>query len=327
MFQNTSFLQKKDNTFSLKERSVAFTLIELLIVIAIIAILAAAVIIAINPGEQLAKARDATRERHVKALESALYVYYYDHLHFPSIPEGFTEICDTQKENYNCEGLVDLSSLTPTYMASIPKDPRGGVNENGTGYKVATKENERVVLFALNAEETEVITGEVVNYINHPIITEEPGVGVIPTGWIIRDSNYEYGTVEYGISNKGKFDAKSVYSIVESSNWQNRWDIYWTIEDFDPNKEYIFGVWAKVDTLVGNPYLRLNYQGSDSEGNRVDHHENVYFTKENEWEFMSTSRKPIDFGAETLATFMKIYPYASDYGGGLTYHLSYPRME
>jgi len=131
----------------LKEK--AFTLIELLIVIAIIAILAAAVIIAINPGEQLAKTRDATRERHVKALESALYVYQYDNAVFPTgITSTLTEICNTNIEGVVCGGLVNLSSLE---LASIPVDPQGGVDENGTGYTIATV-NDRLLIDAQKAE-------------------------------------------------------------------------------------------------------------------------------------------------------------------------------
>jgi len=129
-------------------RNKAFTLIELLIVIAIIAILAAAVIIAINPGEQLAKARDATRERHVKALESAVYIYHIDNLEFPTgITSTLTEICNTNIVE-DCTGLVDLSNLE---MGSIPVDPRGGVDNSGTGYKVAMIDN-RLLIDAQKAE-------------------------------------------------------------------------------------------------------------------------------------------------------------------------------
>jgi prepilin-type N-terminal cleavage/methylation domain-containing protein len=103
-----------------------FTLIELLIVIAVIAILAAAVIITISPGEQLAKARDATRERHVKALESALYVYQYDNGVFPTgITSTLTEICNTnQIDPTECDELTDISSLVEEgHMSRIPIDP------------------------------------------------------------------------------------------------------------------------------------------------------------------------------------------------------------
>jgi len=127
----------------------AFTLIELLIVIAIIAILAAAVIISVNPGELLAKARDATRERHVKALESAVYTYHIDNLEFPTgITTTLTEICNTNIEGVACGELIDLSSLE---LASIPVDPQGGVDDNGTGYTVAIVDD-RLLIDAQKAE-------------------------------------------------------------------------------------------------------------------------------------------------------------------------------
>jgi len=76
----------------------AFTLIELLIVIGIIAILAGAVVIAISPGERLASARDATRERHVQAIEQAVFSYQVDNEgDFPETLENSLggEICNT----------------------------------------------------------------------------------------------------------------------------------------------------------------------------------------------------------------------------------------
>jgi len=141
-----------------------FTLIELLIVISIIAILTGAVVIAISPGERLASARDATRERHVQAIENALYMYYYDHLSFPDIPEGFNEICDISKEDPECENLVDLSMLTPDYMSSLPSDPRGGIDENGTGYKITVRENEKVAIYAPLSEVLTASTGGLPGY-------------------------------------------------------------------------------------------------------------------------------------------------------------------
>lgn len=55
-----------------------FTLIELLVVIAVVGVLAGAVLVMINPGEQLARARDAQRRSVVKQLSQAMEVYYLD---------------------------------------------------------------------------------------------------------------------------------------------------------------------------------------------------------------------------------------------------------
>ncbi len=126
----------------------SFTLIELLIVIAIIAIIAVGIIILIIPGERLAQARDATRAAHLKNLETALYLYDLDHgLITLGITENLTEICNTELENYDCTGLVDLSSLNIT----IPTDPLGGNSPNGTGYYLALINN-KAVLYATKAE-------------------------------------------------------------------------------------------------------------------------------------------------------------------------------
>ena len=118
-----------------------FTLIELLIVIGIIAILAAAVIVAINPGQQFAAARDATRESHLSTLYNSLISYQvanqgtWGDIDLPQEP---TEICDTNEhESSTCEteGLIDLSAPTPNYINQIPVDPHA--EDDGTGYKIA----------------------------------------------------------------------------------------------------------------------------------------------------------------------------------------------
>jgi uncharacterized protein (TIGR02145 family)/prepilin-type N-terminal cleavage/methylation domain-containing protein len=126
------------NILRYKKKQSAFTLIELLIVIGIIAILAVAVIITTTPGKRLAEARDATRTKHLHALESALYVYNIDEGEFPESPTTLTEICNTNLETPNCSGLIDLSSMNIT----IPVDPQGYYgNSNGTGYEMVVKGN------------------------------------------------------------------------------------------------------------------------------------------------------------------------------------------
>jgi len=156
----------------------AFTLIELLIVIAIIAILAAAVIIAVNPGEQLAKARDATRERHVNAVESAVYTYHIDNLEFPSDLANSlgSEICNTNITPSNeCGDLIDLSPLVEEgYLPQIPINPTTEKNTSSTGYSIATIED-KVAVWPMESE-TRVIGQRpalgfngVDDYVNHEI--------------------------------------------------------------------------------------------------------------------------------------------------------------
>ena len=141
-FQRKSSI--KDGNFT------GFTLIELLIVIGIIAILAAAVIVAINPGQQFAAARDATRESHLNSINNAILSYQVDNT--GTLPTGITtspkEICRSDVET--CPGeLIDLSEIDGDYISSLPVDPQGGIHEDGTGYFI--KEGS-VVLVAEKAE-------------------------------------------------------------------------------------------------------------------------------------------------------------------------------
>ena len=53
-----------------------FTLIELLVVITVLGVLATIVLLAVNPGEQLARAKDASRIEAVTQLSRALQAYY-----------------------------------------------------------------------------------------------------------------------------------------------------------------------------------------------------------------------------------------------------------
>ncbi|OGH23664.1 MAG: hypothetical protein A2958_02725 [Candidatus Levybacteria bacterium RIFCSPLOWO2_01_FULL_38_13] len=56
-----------------------FTLIELLVVIAVLGVLAAIVLLAVNPGEQLARARDTNRVSAVTQIGRSLQSYYTAH--------------------------------------------------------------------------------------------------------------------------------------------------------------------------------------------------------------------------------------------------------
>lgn len=85
------------------KHSKGFTLIELLVVIAIIAVLSAIVLASLNSSRQ--KARDTQRISDIRQLRNALQLY-----------------------NLNNNGIfpATLTSLVPTYIASLPKDPSSG---------------------------------------------------------------------------------------------------------------------------------------------------------------------------------------------------------
>jgi len=102
-----------------------FTLIEILIVIGIIALLATIVIIAINPARQFAQARDTKRVSNVNAILNAIGQYAADNkgdilvLGIPQAPAVPGEISDA--------GVDLCNDLVPTYLPSLPIDPKTGV--------------------------------------------------------------------------------------------------------------------------------------------------------------------------------------------------------
>jgi prepilin-type N-terminal cleavage/methylation domain-containing protein len=65
-----------------------FTLVELLVVIGVLAILATVVLLAVNPGEQLARARDADRISAVAQLGRVLQKYYVSRGSFQGVDHG-----------------------------------------------------------------------------------------------------------------------------------------------------------------------------------------------------------------------------------------------
>lgn len=140
-----------------KTQKKGFTLLEVLLVIAIIAILAAIVIIAINPGKQLAEARNAQRRSDVNTVMNAVYQYYIDTSALPAaITTTQTEICNTGIAAGTCTtaSLINLSVLTTseTYLVSIPRDPTGS-STNGAGYEIKKSANGRVTVVAPDAEQ------------------------------------------------------------------------------------------------------------------------------------------------------------------------------
>lgn len=85
------------------KKNKGFTLIELLVVIAIIAVLASIVLVSLNTAR--IKGRDARRIADIKSLQVALEMYY-----------------DSTSNVYPAA----LTSLAPTYIPAIPKDPKDG---------------------------------------------------------------------------------------------------------------------------------------------------------------------------------------------------------
>ena len=100
-----------------KKASSAFTLIEVLIVIGIIAVLAGIVLVAINPGRQIAQARDTQRISNINAILNAIGQYTIDNKGM--LPVGIPAKGDNPIE-------IDqtiCSAIVPTYLPALPTDP------------------------------------------------------------------------------------------------------------------------------------------------------------------------------------------------------------
>lgn len=93
---------------TVNRKSFGFTLIELLIVISIIGVLASLGVASFTSAQQ--KGRDASRKSDLDAVKKALELYK----------------SDTSGGSYPGGNFVGLSStLVPTYIKTLPNDPKG----------------------------------------------------------------------------------------------------------------------------------------------------------------------------------------------------------
>lgn len=123
----------------MKERQKGFTLLEVLLVIASIGILASIVVVAINPMKQIEAANNAKRKADINNIRQAIEQYSIDNNgQYPSgIDTGAKVICPNINPPAGC---IDLTLLTPTYIASIPQADTGyyyiSTNTAGTSINV-----------------------------------------------------------------------------------------------------------------------------------------------------------------------------------------------
>ena len=114
-----------------------FTIVELLIVIVVIAILAAISIVAYNGISQ--RARDAERTQELSSIRKALSMYYVDKGGYPTC-SGTTYVAGAPSDANGATTCL-TSALVPTYISSIPTDPKNtGANSYfyAIGYKKIT---------------------------------------------------------------------------------------------------------------------------------------------------------------------------------------------
>lgn len=130
-----------------------FTLIELLVVIGIISVLMFMTVLAINPGRQLAEARNAQRLADINTIINGIHQYFLDHDALPqSIPVTAREICRTGPSGLPCTNGVRLEMLSGTYIAALPVDPLTPQTSTGTSYWVIKDPAGRVTVIAPFAE-------------------------------------------------------------------------------------------------------------------------------------------------------------------------------
>ena len=134
----------------------SFTLIELLIVIAIIGILAALIIVSVT--SVAAKARDVKRQEDLRNIQKALEMYYTINGSYP-ITSGFQGNCSNYGSHPISGSNGYVPNLAPTYISSLPLDPRQGINcqgivNNGACYLYASQAGTDYKLMAFRTVET-----------------------------------------------------------------------------------------------------------------------------------------------------------------------------
>ncbi len=144
-----------------------FTFIEILIVLGIIGVLATVLMVVVNPGRQLAKARDVQRESDIYAILSSIYQYSREHTgELPdtdgnpstnNFPTSLTCIGSTSP-CFNLAAAGDSGdTIVPVYIAQLPKDPQTGTDQD-TGYLIYVDAYNRLVASASGEPKTIGIT-------------------------------------------------------------------------------------------------------------------------------------------------------------------------
>jgi len=124
--------KKQYNNLTIQQFNKGFTLIELLIVITIIGILAGIALVSYGSAQE--RSRDSRRKQDLDAMKKTLYLYREDSLSFciggslnPNcINPGYWS-ASFSDGGYGANG-IEVNSLknrlTPTYIKSVPQDPK-----------------------------------------------------------------------------------------------------------------------------------------------------------------------------------------------------------
>lgn len=133
------------------QKNKGFTLVELLVVIGILAVLTAVVLVAVNPGRQLAQARDTQRRADVNTIITAITAYMADPVNNGALPPGIVTLCSAGVDDITTGGALE-TALAPTYVAALPVDPSETGADTGYDVCIADATANRVTVSAPNAE-------------------------------------------------------------------------------------------------------------------------------------------------------------------------------
>lgn len=113
----------------MKMRKKAFTLIELLVVISIVSLLSS--VIFANVSNTRARARDARRQVDMKALSTALQLYYDKFGSYPANLTPGTEVCSNSGANWT---TLWTPFITNGFLPAVPQGPGGGTGVYTANY-------------------------------------------------------------------------------------------------------------------------------------------------------------------------------------------------
>jgi prepilin-type N-terminal cleavage/methylation domain-containing protein len=141
----------------------AFTLIEILLVIGLIVILAGALIVAINPGRQLAKARDTRRSNDISQILTAIRANETNNGKFTcdsnnpadTLPTTTATITSDSATNNLGNGYFNLGCLIPDYTPKLPIDPSADQNGTITDYTIIYNTSTRLIKICAPRAETQ----------------------------------------------------------------------------------------------------------------------------------------------------------------------------
>jgi prepilin-type N-terminal cleavage/methylation domain-containing protein len=131
-----------------RQRRPGFTLIELLIVVALIGILSSIGVYSYQTAQ--AKARDAQRKNDLEAIKKAAYLYATDNDTFSPVV-GSSWAASVANLAWGAEGSNPGSignRFTPTYIKSIPRDPRFQTNADDYYFRVLTADGDTLIISA-----------------------------------------------------------------------------------------------------------------------------------------------------------------------------------